>query len=171
MAFRESREAFGYLYEPALSKSMDRLESELGIKLLSRTPTGITPTTFGELLYAHARLIREEMDLAEKRVQGEKGHAHVVTLGTLPSLASSVVPLAVGRWREGHPGVLLRVVEKIQVELLLGLLRCDFDFVLGQTEYFDFFLEGLKQRVLFRDRLCVLARRSSTFLFAITVVG
>ena len=77
--------------QPALSKSMDRLESELGIKLLSRTPTGITPTTFGELLYAHARLIREEMDLAEKRVQGEKGHAHVVTLGTLPSVASSVV--------------------------------------------------------------------------------
>ncbi|SRR6266550_2718095 len=144
--------------QPALSKSMDRLESELGIKLLERAPTGITPTTAGEVLYAHARLIREEMNLAETRIQGEKGHTRVVTLGTLPSLASSIVPLAVSRWRERHPDLLLRVVEKIQVELLLGLLRCDFDFVLGQTEYFDFFLEGLKQRVLFRDRLCVLAR-------------
>ena len=122
---------------------MDRLESKLGIRLLDRAPTGITPTTAGELLYAHARLIREEIDLAEKRVQGENGHAHVVTFGTLPSLASSVVPLAVSRWRERHPGVLLRVVEKIQVELLLGLLRLDSDFVLGQTEYFDFFLEGV----------------------------
>ena len=36
--------------QPALSKSMDRLESELGIKLLNRAPTGITPTTAGELL-------------------------------------------------------------------------------------------------------------------------
>jgi LysR family transcriptional regulator of gallate degradation len=53
--------------------------------------------------------------------------------------------------------VLLRVVEKVQVELLLGLLRGQFDFVVGQTEFYDF-LEGLKQRVLFRDRLCVFAR-------------
>ena len=81
------------------------------------------------------------MDLAEKRVQGEKGQARVVTFGTLPSLASRL-SISSNQWRERHPGVLLRVVEKIQVELLLGLLRCDFDFVLGQTEYFDFFLEG-----------------------------
>src|ERR1700716_2908577 len=73
--------------QPALSKSMDRLESELGIKLLKRGSTGITPTKFGDLLYSHARLIREEMNLAETRIQGEKGHGHVVTLGTLPSLA------------------------------------------------------------------------------------
>src|SRR3979490_1188338 len=61
--------------QPALSKSMDGLESELGIKLLERGPTGITPTKFGELLYSHARLIRDEMDLAETQVQkSEKGH-------------------------------------------------------------------------------------------------
>src|SRR2546425_2245333 len=144
--------------QPALSKSMDRLESELGIKLLERGPMGITPTMFGELLYSHARSIREEMDLAETGIQKvEKGHARVVTFGTLPSLASSVVPLAVSRWRERHPRVLLRVVEKVQVELLLGLLRGEFNFVVGQTEFYDFW-DGLKQRVLFRDRLCVFAR-------------
>jgi LysR family transcriptional regulator of gallate degradation len=144
--------------QPALSKSMDRLESELHIKLLERGPMGITPTTVGELLYSHARLIREEMDLAETRIQKvEKDHAHVVTLGTLPSLASSVVPLAVNRWRERHPGVLLRVVEKVQIELLFGLLRGEVDFIVGQTEFYDLW-EGLKQRVLFRDRLCVFAR-------------
>jgi DNA-binding transcriptional LysR family regulator len=144
--------------QPALSKSMDRLESELGIKLLERGPMGITPTTFGEILYSHARLIREEMDLAETRFQKvQKGHARVVTFGTLPSLASSVVPLAVSRWRERHSRILLRVVEKVQVELLLGLLRDEFDFIVGQTEFYDY-LQGLKQRVLFRDRLCVFAR-------------
>jgi LysR family transcriptional regulator of gallate degradation len=144
--------------QPALSKSMDRLESELGIKLLERGPMGITPTTVGELLYSHARLIREEMDLAETRIQKVgKGRARVVAFGTLPSLASSVVPLAVNRWRERHPRVLLRVVEKVQVELLVGLLRGEFDFIVGQTEFYDLW-DGLKQRVLFRDRLCVFAR-------------
>ena len=144
--------------QPALSKSMDRLEGELGMKLLSRGAAGIEPTTAGQLIYSHARLIRDQMDLAKKRLHGEKGQAQVVTLGTLPSLASSVIPLAVSRWKERNPRVVLRVVERVQVELLLDLLRSEFDFIVGQTEYYDISLEGLKQRVLFRDRLCVFAR-------------
>ena len=143
--------------QPALSKSMDRLELELGMKVLERTPAGIALTRLGELIYSHARSIRDEMDLAKRRLKGADGAAPVLTLGTLPSLASSVVPLAVSRWRAQHPNVLLRVVEKVQAELLLGLLLCRFDMILAQTEFFDFCLDGLKQRVLFRDRLCVFA--------------
>jgi DNA-binding transcriptional LysR family regulator len=144
--------------QPALSKSMDRLENELGMKLLERGPAGVAPTNFGELIYSHARLIRDEMTLAETRLQGARGRSHVIALGTLPSLASNVVPLAVAKWKEQNPAVLLRVIEKVQIELLLGLLRCEFDFIVGETQFFDIFLDGLKQRVLFRDRLCVFAR-------------
>jgi DNA-binding transcriptional LysR family regulator len=144
--------------QPALSKSMDRLESGLGIKLLERGPTGITATAFGELLCSHARLIKEELELAKTRLQNAgKSQARVVTIGTLPSLAASIVPLAVSRWRERHSRILLRVVEKVQVELLFGLLRGDFDFIIAQTEFYDL-LDGLKQRVIFRDRLRVFAR-------------
>src|SRR5437660_5845148 len=144
--------------QPALSKSMDRLETELGMKLLSRGRAGIAPTSVGELIYSHARLIKDEMHLAEKRLHAQGGPAQVLTIGTLPSLASSVIPLATSRWKERHPRVLLRVSERVQVELLLDLLRGEFDFIIGQTEYYDISLEGLKQRVLFRDRLCVFAR-------------
>lgn len=144
--------------QPALTKSMNRLEDELGIKLLERRPTGITPTTSGELIYAHAKLIRTEMDLAGHRLRGKTDSSRVVTLGTLPSLASTVVPLAVAKWKVQHPRVLLRVVERKQIELLLGLLRGEFDFIVGQTEFFDVSVDGLKQRVLFRDQLSILAQ-------------
>ena len=77
--------------------------------------------------------------------------AGVITMGTLPSLSNSL--------EQRHPNVLLRVVEKIQVELLLGLHRGDFDFIVAQTEFYDIAPEALKQRVLFRDRLCVDARQ------------
>jgi DNA-binding transcriptional LysR family regulator len=69
---------------------------------------------------------------------------------------TKIVPLAVSRWRERHPRIVLRVVEKVQVELLFGLLRGDFDFVIAQTEFYKL-LDGLKQRVIFRDRLRVFA--------------
>lgn len=144
--------------QPALTKSMNRLEGELGIKLLERRPTGITPTTSGELIYAHAKLIRTEMDLAGNRLRGKTDSSGVITLGTLPSLASNIVPLAVARWKEQHPRTLLRVVERKQIELLLGLLRGEFDFIVGQTEFFDVSVDGLKQRVLFRDQLSILAQ-------------
>ena len=146
--------------QPALSKSMNRLEGELGIKLLERRPTGITPTTSGELIYAHAKLIRTEMDLAGHRLRGKADGSGVITFGTLPSLASHVVPLAVARWKAQYPRVLLRVVERKQIELLLGLLRGEFDFIVGQTEFFDVSVDGLKQRVLFRDQLSILAQAS-----------
>jgi len=53
----------------------------------------------------------------------------------------------------------LEIVENAQFDLLTGLLRRDFDFVIGFTEMFDM-LTGLRQRVLFRDTLCVIAGRN-----------
>jgi LysR family transcriptional regulator of gallate degradation len=75
-----------------------------------------------------------------------------------------VVPIAVGQWKTQYPDVLLRVVEKVQVELLLGLLRREFDFIIARTEFFDISFEGLKQRVLFRDRLRVFSRNGHPLL-------
>lgn len=144
--------------QPALSKSMNRLEGEFGVRLLERSTAGVTPTKPGELVYAHARLIRDEMNLARNCSERGEARANVVTIATLPSLASNIIPLSVARWSEAHPNVLLRVVEKVQIELLVGLQRGEFDFVVGQTEFFDMLFDGLKQRVLFRDRLSVFAR-------------
>jgi DNA-binding transcriptional LysR family regulator len=144
--------------QPALSTSMDRLEASLGGKLFERGPAGIIPTSLGELLYTHARLIRDEIDLAEHRMrQKDDNHDELLTFGILPSLATSVVPMAILRWRETYPMQRLRVVDKVHVELLTGLIRGDLDFIIGRTETYDF-LDGLKQRVLFRDRLYVMGR-------------
>jgi DNA-binding transcriptional LysR family regulator len=144
--------------QPALSTSMDRLEESLGGKLFTRGPAGITPTPLGELIYTHARLIRDEIDLAEHRMRNlDGGNEELLTFGILPSLATSVVPMAVLRWRQAYPKIRLRVVDKVHVELLTGLIRGDLDFIVGRTESYDF-LDGLKQRVLFRDRLYVMGR-------------
>ena len=149
-----------HVSQPALSASMDRLETSLGVKLLERGPAGVVPTLSGELLYSHARLIRDEIGVAERQIRNSDDEGRrSITFGTLPSLASNVVPLALCKWRENHPATPLRVVENVQVELLISLLRMELDFIIGKTECYDF-LDGLKQRVIFRDRLCVFARPS-----------
>lgn len=144
--------------QPALSASMDRLEAGLGMQLLDRGPLGIVPTNYGEILYCHARLIREEIELARRDLQSARdGHVESTRIGALPSLAGGIVPIALGRWHEIHPDGKLQIVENAQFDLLTGLLRRDFDFVIGYTEVFDM-LDGLRQQVLFRDVLCVIVR-------------
>lgn len=146
--------------QPALSTSMDRLERSLGGQLLERGPAGVTPTPLGEVMYAHARLIRDELKIAERRLRGygRDGEA-VIAFGTLPSLASTIVPKAVCSWRAENPTSTLRIIERIQLDLLLSLTRGQLDFIIAQTECYDL-LEGLRQRVLFRDRLYVIGRPS-----------
>ncbi len=144
--------------QPALSRSIKRLESELGIKVFERSSKGVVPTAMGEILYCHARLIRDELNLAERDLLNAWGSAPVaVRVGSLPSLASSVMPLALKRWEELYPHRELQIVECPQIDLLVGLLRREFDFVIGFTECYDL-EEGLRQRVLFRDQLLVIAR-------------
>ncbi|OYU19816.1 MAG: LysR family transcriptional regulator [Rhodobacteraceae bacterium PARR1] len=144
--------------QPALSTSMDRLEAEMGMQLLDRGPRGISPTHYGEILYCHARLIREEVQLAKRDLlNAREGQVESIRIGSLPSMAGSIIPMAIGRWRVLHPQGDLQVVENAQFDLLTGLLRRDFDFVIGFTEVFDM-LDGLRQQVLFRDLLCVIAR-------------
>lgn len=144
--------------QPAMSTSMDRLEKELDLKLLERSSAGIVPTTYGEVLYCHARLIREEVELARQNLQNAlDGVKESIRIGALPSLAGGIIPAALGAWRVTYPELDLQIVENAQIDLLRGLIRRDFDFVIGFTEVFDI-LDGLRQKVLFRDMLCVLAR-------------
>lgn len=147
-----------HMSQPALTTSMKRLEDELGLRVLERSPSGVVPTSTGELLYCHARLIRDEIGLAARAIlSAQGGYPKVIRVGSLPSLASSVIPIALNQWRDTHRERELEVVEVPQIDLLTGLLRREFDFVFGFTECYD--LEnGLRQRVLFRDKLCVIAR-------------
>ena len=144
--------------QPALTTSMNRLEAEMGMHLLDRGPSGVVPTALGEVLYCHARLIREEVALAKRDLLSARDMPQdLIRIGSLPSLVGSIIPMAMSRWRASHPSGELQVVENAQFDLLTGLLRRDFDFVVGFTEVFDM-LDGLRQQVLFRDVLRVIAR-------------
>jgi DNA-binding transcriptional LysR family regulator len=146
--------------QPALSKTVDRLEAELGVKLLERNSQGIIPTAFGTLLYSHARSIRTELHSAANEIHNFlKQDVTTLTIGTLPSIASSIIAEAVCKWREVHPNVILRIIEKVHVELMIGLIRGEYDFVIGRAEGGEL-SRDLKRRVLFRDRLHIIARKA-----------
>lgn len=144
--------------QAALSKSMDSLEASVGVKLLERGPMGVVPTKAGEMLYSRAWFIQDEIDIARKQMRTpERAGKQQITAGVLPSIVANIVPLAVCKWREDYPDAGLRIIEGSHPELFLGLMRTDLDFVVCWTGS-SALAEGIKQRVLFRDRLVVFSR-------------
>lgn len=144
--------------QPALSIAIERLEIEAGARLLERGPGGAQPTLVGERFFHHARKMRDDIERACATLGEEvPPQREAIRFACLPSLSGSVVAKAISTWQEQvgeHP---VRVFERVQIDLLEGLLRRDFDFAIGVTDYYNV-LVGLRQRALFQDRLQVIAR-------------
>ncbi|MFZ4834941.1 LysR substrate-binding domain-containing protein [Rouxiella sp. Mn2063] len=57
------------LGQPAVSKTIARLEEHLGARLLLRSTRGLTPTDAGQRFYEHAKRVIDQADEAEQAVQ------------------------------------------------------------------------------------------------------
>ncbi|MCB1490596.1 MAG: LysR family transcriptional regulator [Rhodobiaceae bacterium] len=144
--------------QPALTKSLRVLETELDVKLLERSSTGVTVTEFGRSLYAHARAVAAEIEHAHAEIRrlsgGEKGYLRI---GVLPSVSSTLLSRAVASLAMREPDLSIYVSEAPHYELMLALRRREFDFVIAMTDRFDSD-EGLRQRIILRDQLRIIAR-------------
>jgi LysR family nitrogen assimilation transcriptional regulator len=110
--------------QPALTRRVHLLESELGVSLLERRPRGIRLTGPGRDLLEHARRILREVVLAEQHLRRANPTAlrGRVVLGTSPTLAPLLLPSCVARARAECPSVTLRVVEEFSIQLFDDLL-------------------------------------------------
>lgn len=143
-----------YVTQPALSKSIRQLEDDLKIKLFDRTPLGVVPTVFGELLAQHAKVIRSEMRHAELEIAGLRGAVRgQVNIGVGPSIAASLMPAAARHLRTQRPGIQLTVVEGLVDTLIPALRRGELDLAVGSWPRVS---DGdLSTEALIQDQLCV----------------
>ena len=144
--------------QPAVSKSVAQLESYLGVKLLTRSTRGLTPTEAGLGYLERAKRAIEEADEAELAARGAgtglKGRLRVCAAVTFARL--HLIPL-LPQFLAQHPDLDLEVVlddrqidlvqEGIDVALRMGKLldsaltvrrvgRCK-RLVLGTPDYFE----------------------------------
>jgi DNA-binding transcriptional LysR family regulator len=143
--------------QPALSKSIRQLETDLGCELFERTPSGVVPPVFGEALAYHARAIEAEMASAKARLSElSGGTSGEVRVGVGPSVAVNMMPRATLKMIEDRPGVRIAVREGLVDTLLPSLRLGELDMVVGlwpRTLEREF-----EVVTLFQDRIGVLAR-------------
>lgn len=92
------------LTQPALTKSIQRLEAELGVKLFERLPRGIALTRHGQALLPHAQRIDAECRIADMKLQAfGAGQTGRIRIGAGEFFGATFVPRAIAALRERYP--------------------------------------------------------------------
>jgi LysR family transcriptional regulator, regulator of abg operon len=118
--------------QPGLSKSMHRLQRELGTKLYHRRGRGIELTESGRALLRHVKTIETQLSDARSEVigiaGGTLGHARI---GAGPSWLSRHLPESIARVMQQNPNIRFTVDTGFP-DRLIGRLRLgELDVVVG----------------------------------------
>lgn len=146
------------LTQPAVSKKLKELEDMLGVRLMERNKKGVVLTQFGEvfLRYAGASVaaLREGTNSI---LQAQQGGRTQLTIGVLPTVATSVLPRAVQRFRQGGFQVSLKLVSGPNALLLSQLRVGELDLVVGRLAEPDM-MSGLSFQHLYSERVTFVVR-------------
>jgi DNA-binding transcriptional LysR family regulator len=144
--------------QPAITKSLGRLEDECGARLVLRTPRGVVLTPAGRTFLARARVIYSELRRLDEELRGLRAAGgESVALGIAPPF-SLAIPEAMARFRVRFPSARVRIVEGVREALLPSVRDEALDFSTGQRV--GSVPSGLRYRPLVRPQLVVACRRN-----------
>jgi LysR family hydrogen peroxide-inducible transcriptional activator len=112
-----------FVSQPTLSTQIRKLEDELGVALVERTPRKVLLTEVGREIVARARTALNEVEqirgIAHRSLDPESG---TLRLGIIPTLAPYLLPHVVPSIHQRFPRLELLLVEE-KTETLVGMLR------------------------------------------------
>lgn len=142
-----------FVSQPTLSTQIRKLEEELGVQLVERSPKNIMLTPVGKEIADRARLVLSDIDQirAVARRSGNPAEG-VIRLGLFPTLAPYFLPHVVPGIRKKYPNLTLQLAEE-KTDNILGMLRQgELDAGLLALPIRD---EGLEMKVLFDEPFVV----------------
>lgn len=148
-----------HITQPALSKSIRNLEATLGVALLERHSSGVTPTEYGRVFLDYATMVTSELDRAVAQIAEMKGTGTgLVRVGAGTSVMQYLMPATVKRFMEGAEGARVTFVQGLRADLIARLRRGEVDIVVGSVNP-DGAEEDLFQELVLEDRITVVADR------------
>lgn len=113
-----------HLSQPALSRQIHTLESDLGVPLFDRIGRRVQLTPQGEdLLRRSRRLLAEADSLSERARELKSGETGVLRVAATPQVIENLLAPFLIKYRGRHPGVEVHIIEDGGARLLARLER------------------------------------------------
>lgn len=120
--------------QPALSRSIAKLERELGVALFHRVGKTIRLTQYGQLFLIHVERVLQEIANGKQAIANlAEPDQGVVNLSFLHSLGSYLVPPLLSKFREKYPKIQFRLNQSNSAYLTKELIDGDADLCLCST--------------------------------------
>ncbi|MCH7506082.1 MAG: LysR family transcriptional regulator [Proteobacteria bacterium] len=138
-----------FVSQPTLSTQVRKLEDELGVQLVERSPRKIMLTPVGEEIAERARLVLSDIDQirAVARRAGDPADGNL-RLGLFPTLAPYLLPHVIPNIRKQYPNLRLQLAEEKTDDILKMLHQGELDAALLALPIND---NGLDLEILFDE--------------------
>ena len=147
--------------QPSLSLQLRNLEESMSVELFERHARGARPTPAAERFYQHCIAILGEVESAEQHMRDwAREIAGALTVGLIPTVTKSVLPLVLPDYTERLPNVDIRVVESYTGTLTDWVISGELDFaIVTEPPSHD----GLDLRALSAEPLALISGAKSGF--------
>lgn len=125
-----------HVSQPALSKSIQKLEEDLGVALFDRLSVGVRLTAYGEILLHHVKVMSNEYRHAVARIEAMRdGRAQALRLGAGPVWLVRLLPPLVAKFQARNPNVTISLVGGVIDTLVPDLIRGDLDLICTSLDF------------------------------------
>ncbi|MDR6634669.1 LysR family pca operon transcriptional activator [Phyllobacterium sp. 1468] len=122
-----------HISQPAVTKTIREMESELGVAVFERDGRGIRITRYGEVFLRHAgaaiTALRQGIDSVSNERSGE---GVPIRIGALPTVSTRVMPHAISLFLQEETQSRIKIVTGENAVLLEQLRLGDLDLVVGR---------------------------------------
>jgi DNA-binding transcriptional LysR family regulator len=134
------------LSQPAVSRSISELESQLGLKLLDRTTREVVLTEAGQSLAARLDRVLDDLDQTLQDVAGlASARGGKVRVASSPTLSANLMPGCIASCAVQAPGIQFLLLDRIQQDVLDSVRSGEVDFgvVIEPSEADDLHCEAI----------------------------
>jgi len=153
-----------HVAQPALSQQIKNLEHSLGVVLFDRAPTGVTLTSSGVALLAHARHVLDSLERARLDVMSTANEVSGEVAIAIPRMLSATLsPIILRMLHDRYPKIVARIIEgtTLSSEEQVESARVDLGIgAKGQPR------TGIKTRDLFQQQIYLVGAVDNRFAIA-----
>ncbi|VAV94344.1 Transcriptional regulator, LysR family [hydrothermal vent metagenome] len=114
--------------QPAVSKTLQRTEDQLGFLLFKRVKGKLVPTDEARTLYGEVSHVYKQILSLQKKARNLKaGSAGHIRLSVMPSMGLNVLPLAIARFLGDYPDVTFDIQTRHYEDMVRALYEHEID--------------------------------------------